>query len=68
MQRKATKSPADILLPVAPDELGDLRAEAGVNLAVALGVVAKKIDGRELDRLEKGPSLFAGRALRARIA
>ena len=62
VERKAAKGAADVLLTVAADELGDLRPEPGVNLAVALGVVGQKVDGRELDRLEECPGLSAGRA------
>ena len=62
VERKAAKSAADVLLAVAADELGNLWSEAGVNLAVALGVVGQKVDGREFDRLEECPGLSSSRA------
>ena len=68
VQRKAAKSAADVLLAVAADELGDLRPEAGVNLAVALGIVGQKVDGRELDRLQECPGLSCDRRLRSGAA
>ena len=38
VERKAAKGAADVLLAVASHQLGDLRAEPGVDLGVALRV------------------------------
>ena len=64
MEWKATESATNVLLAVASDELGNLRPEARVNLAIALGIVGKKVDGREFDRLQESPGFLAGRAFR----
>ena len=53
VQRKAAKRAADVLLAVAPHQLGDLRAKPGVDLGVAFGFVGEEVDRGELDRLEK---------------
>ena len=60
VERKAAKGAADVLLAVAPHQLGDLRAEPGVNLGVALGFVGQEVDRRELDRLQECAGLAAG--------
>ena len=59
VERKAPERAADVLLAVAPHQLGDLRAETRVNLGVALGVVGQEVDGRELDRLQERAGLPA---------
>ena len=59
MEREAAERAADVLLAVAPHQLGDLRAEPGVDLGVALGVVGQEVDRRELDRLQERAGLPA---------
>ncbi len=60
VEREAAERAADVLLAVAPHQLGDLRAEPGVDLGVALGFVGQEIDRREFDRLQERAGLPAG--------
>ena len=59
VQREAAERPADVLLAVSPHQLGDLRAEPGVNLGVALGFVGQEVNRGELDGLQECRRLTA---------
>ena len=65
MEREAAERAADVLLAVAPHQLGDLRSEPRVDLGVALGVVGEEVDRRELDRLEERVGLRPSRGARS---
>ncbi len=60
---KAAKCAADVLLAIAAHQLGDLRAESGLDLGDALGVVGQEVDRGELDRLEERAGFTARRAV-----
>ena len=65
VEREAAKRAADVLLAVAAHQLGDLRAEPGVDLGVALGFVGQEVDGGELDRLQERAGLTAAATCRS---
>ena len=54
VQWEAAKGPAHILLPVPPDQLGDLRAKPCLDRGVALGIIGQEIDCREFHGLQEG--------------
>ncbi len=60
VEREAAKGAADVLLAVASHQLGDLRAEPGVDLGVALGLVGQEVNRGEFDRLQERARLSAG--------